>query len=211
MLNVLISGVGGQGLLTLSRILGQAALSKGFKTYIAETHGMSQRGGSVSVFLRIGEDVMAPLPPEDDVNLHISMELIEAVRYSITHNERTVVVVNNKVIRPSLPGVRIPSIDDMLEALKKSTRNLYVTDASDASLRLGSTIGANIVMLGFVTYLLDKSSILSKDLVLGKVLELGSRELNARLFEAGYLDATGKVTQETIDYLVNVMKNAGSG
>ncbi|MEM2020805.1 MAG: indolepyruvate oxidoreductase subunit beta [Zestosphaera sp.] len=204
--NVLISGVGGQGLLTLSRILGQAALSKGFKAYIAETHGMSQRGGSVLVFLRIGDDVMAPLPPEDDVNLHISMELIEAVRYSTMHNERTVAVVNNKVIRPSLPSVRMPSVNEMLDALEKSTRNLYVTNASDTSLRLGSTIGANIVMLGFVTCLLDKSSILSKDLVMGEVLKLGARELNARLFEAGYRDAADKVTQETLDYLISVMK-----
>lgn len=206
MFNVLISGVGGQGLLTLSRILGQAALSKGFKAYIAETHGMSQRGGSVLVFLRIGDDVMAPLPPEDDVNLHISMELIEAVRYSTMHNERTVAVVNNKVIRPSLPSVRMPSVNEMLDALEKSTRNLYVTNASDTSLRLGSTIGANIVMLGFVTCLLDKSSILSKDLVMGEVLKLGARELNARLFEAGYRDAADKVTQETLDYLISVMK-----
>ncbi|MEM0014822.1 MAG: indolepyruvate oxidoreductase subunit beta [Zestosphaera sp.] len=205
-LNILISGVGGQGLLTLARILGQAALNEGHKVYIAETHGMSQRGGSVTVFMRVGDDVMAPLPPEDDVNLHISMELIEAVRYSTMHSVNTVAIVNNKVIRPSLPGVKMPSVEELVNMLRGSTRNLYLVDASDISMGLGSTVGANVVMLGFATYLLEKSSIVRRESAINEVLKLGARELNVKLFEAGYLDASKKVGEESLKHLSEVFR-----
>ncbi|MEM0347909.1 MAG: indolepyruvate oxidoreductase subunit beta [Zestosphaera sp.] len=201
MLNILISGVGGQGLLTLSRVLGQAALNEGLKVIISETHGMSQRGGSVTVFLRIGDSVMAPLPPEDDIRLHMSMELIEATRYSYLHNPNTVLVVNDKIIRPSVPGVKVPSKEELINAIKKTTSHFYLVSASDTSLKLGSTIGANVVMLGFVTYLLEKVAIVTKNSVLNEVLKLGAREINTRLFEAGYQEALTKVGKETIESL----------
>lgn len=201
-LNILISGVGGQGLLTLSRILGQAALNEGLKTIISETHGMSQRGGSVIVFLRIGDSVMAPLPPEDDIHLHISMELIEAARYSHLHNAKTVSVVNDKIIRPSVPGVKIPPKEELIGNIKKTTPHFYLVSASDISLKLGSTIGANVVMLGFVTYILEKATIISsKNTVLNEVLKLGAREINTKLFEAGYQEASTMVSKETIESL----------
>lgn len=202
MLNILISGVGGQGLLTLSRVLGQAALNEGLKVIISETHGMSQRGGSVTVFLRIGNSVMAPLPPEDDIRLHVSMELIEAARYSYFHKTNTVSVVNDKIIRPSVPGVKVPSREELIDAIRKTTPYFYLVSASDTSLKLGSTIGANIVMLGFVTYVLEKATIIaSKNSVLNEVLKLGAREINTRLFEAGYQEASTKVSNEAVEAL----------
>ncbi|MGC8975341.1 MAG: indolepyruvate oxidoreductase subunit beta [Thermoprotei archaeon] len=201
MLNVLISGVGGQGLLTLSRILGQAALNEGLKVVVSETHGLSQRGGSVSVFLRIGDSVMAPLPPEDDIRLHISMELIEAARYSYLHNASTVLVVNDKIIRPSIPGVKIPPKEELISAIRKTTPYFYLVSASDMSLKLGSAIGANVVMLGFVTYILEKASVVTKNSVMSEVLKLGAKEINARLFEAGYQEALNKVSDEAVESL----------
>lgn len=202
MLNILISGVGGQGLLTLSRVLGQAALNEGLKVIISETHGMSQRGGSVTVFLRIGNSVMAPLPPEDDIRLHVSMELIEAARYSYFHKTNTVSVVNDKIIRPSVPGVKVPSREELIDAIRKTTPYFYLVSASDTSLKLGSTIGANIAMLGFVTYVLEKATIIaSKNSVLNEVLKLGAREINTRLFEAGYQEASTKVSNEAVEAL----------
>jgi len=200
-LNVLISGVGGQGLLTLSRILGQAALNEGLKVVVSETHGLSQRGGSVSVFLRIGDSVMAPLPPEDDIRLHISMELIEAARYSYLHNASTVLVVNDKIIRPSIPGVKIPPKEELISAIRKTTPYFYLVSASDMSLKLGSAIGANVVMLGFVTYILEKASVVTKNSVMSEVLKLGAKEINARLFEAGYQEALNKVSDEAVESL----------
>lgn len=201
MLNVLISGVGGQGLLTLSRILGQAALNEGLKVIISETHGMSQRGGSVTVFLRIGDSVMAPLPPEDDIRLHISMELIEAARYSYLHNTSTVAVVNDKIIRPSIPGVKTPTREELVGAIRKTTPHFYLISASDTSLRLGSAIGANVVMLGFVTYVLEKAKVVTKNSVMNEVLKLGAKEINVRLFEAGYQEALTKVSGEAVESL----------
>lgn len=201
MLNVLISGVGGQGLLTLSRILGQAALNEGLKVIISETHGMSQRGGSVTVFLRIGDSVMAPLPPEDDIRLHISMELIEAARYSHLHNTSTVAVVNDKIIRPSLPGVKIPPKEELISAIRKTTPHFYLISASETSLKLGSVIGANVVMLGFVTYVLEKAAVVTKNSVMNEVLKLGAKETNTRLFEAGYQEALTKVSDEAVESL----------
>ncbi len=205
MLNVLISGVGGQGLLTLSRVLGQAVLYEGLKVVISETHGMSQRGGSVTVFLRIGDSVMAPLPPEDDIHLHISMELIEAARYTYLHNARTILIANNKIIRPSIPGVKVPHRDELISALAKHTPYFYLVNASDISLKLGSAIGANVVMIGFVTYLLEKASIItSKNSVLNEILKLGAKEINAKLFEAGYQEASTKVDEKTIEVLKTI-------
>ncbi|HDI32186.1 MAG TPA: indolepyruvate oxidoreductase subunit beta, partial [Thermofilum sp.] len=81
--NVVLAGVGGQGLITIGRIMGEALLSKGYNVLVSEVHGLSQRGGSVVIYLKYGkEKEISPIVPEGYAEVEIALELIEALRYS---------------------------------------------------------------------------------------------------------------------------------
>ncbi len=204
LINILVSGVGGQGLLTLARLLGQAAIREGMKAYVAETHGLSQRGGSVVVHLRIGNDELsAPLIPEGEVDIHVSLELIEAVRNLIMQQRDSILISNDKIIRPSVPKVTLPSKDDLIKAAS-TVKHFYLVNASEEALNLGNPYGANMVLLGFVTYILNEGQVISKDSVAQEVANIGKgriREVNLKLFNIGYEKALKSVHIDTIEYI----------
>ncbi len=147
-INILICGVGGQGQLTLAKLLGEAAVKCDKEVMIAETRGLSQRGGSVAVYVRIGNRVYAPLFNKADIVL--ALELIEAVRNIKMFSHETLAVVNSEVIKPNIPNVKVPSKDELIEALRKTTKNLFIVNASEEAKRAGSPKSVNIVILGFL-------------------------------------------------------------
>ncbi|PUA33190.1 MAG: hypothetical protein B7O98_01785 [Zestosphaera tikiterensis] len=204
LINILVSGVGGQGLLTLARLLGQAAIKEGMKAYVAETHGLSQRGGSVVVHVRIGNDELsAPLIPEGEVDIHVSLELIEAVRNISMQQKDSILISNDKIIRPSIPKIVLPSRDDLIR-VANAVKHFYLVNASEESLNLGNPYGANIVLLGFTTYILSEGNIISKDSVRQEVANIGRgkvREVNLKLFDVGYEKASKNVRPDTVEYI----------
>ncbi len=146
-LNIYLAGVGGQGLVTFATILGDAAIRAGYKALIAETHGLSQRGGSIDVHVRIG-DVDAPLIPKGGADVVVAFEMLEAFRAINYANENTVFIVNRRLIRPPATKQKIPSVEDLENMLRGSIKNIYVVNAYDDAIRLGNVIYENMVILG---------------------------------------------------------------
>ena len=146
-LNIYLVGVGGQGLVTFATVLGDAAIRAGYKALIAETHGLSQRGGSVDVHVRIG-DVDAPLIPRGGADVVVAFEILEAFRAVDYANEDTVFIVNRRLIRPPVIKQRIPSINDLENLLRKNIRRIYIVDAYNEAAKLGNIIYENTMILG---------------------------------------------------------------
>ncbi len=155
--NILICGIGGQGQLTLAKLLGEASLRCRKNVVIAETRGLSQRGGSVAVYVRIGDEVYAPL--FEKANIMLALELIEAVRNIGFVARDTLAIVNNDIIKPNIPSVNVPPKEKLIEALRKATSNLFLVNATYEALRIGSPKSLNMVILGFLTGLNALASI----------------------------------------------------
>jgi len=146
-LNILIAGVGGQGLITLATLLARAAVASGSNALVAETHGLSQRGGSVTVHLRLG-DVVAPLIPRGGADVLLGLELIEAARTLDYLRVGGSILVSDVVLRPAIPGVRVPSRSELVEYLEKAGGRLYTIPASKLASEVGGLLYVNTVMLG---------------------------------------------------------------
>ena len=149
-MNVVIVGVGGQGILTSSLILAKAAIRSGLKVVSSEVHGMAQRGGSVEVHVRIGE-YLSPLIPPGCADIMLALEPVEALRYSKYLNEKSAVIVNTRAIKPvtvTIGKASYPDIESILEAIRGITGRVYPIDATKIAEDLGSPQSANIVILG---------------------------------------------------------------
>lgn len=156
-LNILIVGVGGQGALTTAHLIARSAMKAGLNVLVAETHGMAQRGGSVEVHVRIG-DVYSPLIPDCGADIVLALEPVEALRYAKYLNERSKIILNSrKMIPPSVTVglARYPSIEEILENLRKITNEIYVVNASEIAEKVGDVVTANVVIVGMMLSLLN--------------------------------------------------------
>lgn len=143
--DIILSGVGGQGILSIAAVIGQAAVELGLSMKQAEVHGMSQRGGDVQSHLRLSDKAVASdLIPKGKADLIIALEPMESLRYVPFLNTKTGVVVSN--IKPFKNIPNYPDVDAVLEELK-NYKNVTL-DVSDIAQKLGSGRMANIVMLG---------------------------------------------------------------
>ncbi|MHA1627913.1 MAG: indolepyruvate oxidoreductase subunit beta [Candidatus Baldrarchaeia archaeon] len=145
--NVLAVGVGGQGLITFGRVLAEAAILNGTRVLTAEVHGMAQRGGSVVTHIRLG-DVESPLIPLNGAHVIVSMELLEAARYINYANRETILILNKRLIRPNIPGVKMPKMDEIIEKIKSIGLKTVILEADKLAEEAGSYVSANMVMLG---------------------------------------------------------------
>ncbi len=152
--NCLSIGVGGQGVISATQILANAALLDKYSVRTAETHGMAQRGGSVTGYLRFGEEVMGPLIPKGGANIIMSFEPIEAVRAIPYANSDTVMYVNIKPIIPlsvyQNKKITYPSFEEIRTNLEKVTKNVMFVDAVELAIKAGSVKTANVIMLGLM-------------------------------------------------------------
>ena len=149
--NVMIVGVGGQGTLLTSRIIGKAALSVGYDVKISEVHGMAQRGGSVVTFVRYGEKVNEPVVEEGVADVIIAFERLEALRYSHFLKKGGVIVVNDCRIDPMTVVTGAKEYpENIIEELKK-TYSVYSIDGQKVAKELGNSKVLNSVVLGYAT------------------------------------------------------------
>ena len=147
--NIMIVGVGGQGTLLTSRIIGKAALSMGLDVKISEVHGMAQRGGSVVTFVRFGESVSEPVVEEGQADVIIAFERLEARRYSHFLKKDGVLVINDSRIDPMTVVIGAKEYpENIIENLEKA-HTLYSIDGQKAALELGNSKVLNSVVLGF--------------------------------------------------------------
>ncbi|WP_456478540.1 indolepyruvate ferredoxin oxidoreductase subunit beta [Geoglobus ahangari] len=186
--NVLIVGVGGQGVLTTSGLLARAGMYEGLNVVSAETHGMAQRGGSVEVHLRFG-DVRAPLIPYGHADFIASLEPVEVLRYGQYMNENTLVLMNTRPISPpsvSTGDARYPSMDEILERVEEVTENIHLINASEIAERLGNIQAANVVMAGALIGLGLPLSIESVEMAIADVMPEKIRDLNVKALREGF-------------------------
>lgn len=149
--NILITGVGGQGVILMSELLGRAAVADNLRVRGSEILGMAVRGGSVTSAIRIGEDVYGPLIPTGKCNALVGMEPSEALRNIACLSKSSLVIVNTVATVPftvSIGESSYPSLEAMLEKLAKASGRIVQLDAAKIAQDAGNRLATNIVMLG---------------------------------------------------------------
>lgn len=152
----MIVGVGGQGTLLASKLLGQVAMSNGFDVKVSEVHGMSQRGGSVCTYVRYGEAVASPIIDPGEADIVVAFEALEAARYLPYLKKSGVLIVNDQRIDP-MPVItgaaRYPQ--GLVEKLGAQEITLIAKDALSLAAEAGSAKAVNVVLLGILAKHLD--------------------------------------------------------
>ena len=149
--NVMIVGVGGQGSLLASKLLGRLLIDEGYDVKVSEVHGMSQRGGSVVTYVRFGEKVYSPIITEGEADFIISFEKLEAARYAKYLNKDGLIVVNTQQIDPMpviIGAAEYPV--DVLDELTAKGLKVESLDALTLAEQAGSSKAVNIVLMGKV-------------------------------------------------------------
>ncbi|MGY5860215.1 MAG: indolepyruvate oxidoreductase subunit beta [Candidatus Thorarchaeota archaeon] len=155
--NIMFAGVGGQGLMLLSAILGKAAVDTGLNVMTGEQHGLSQRQGSIYVHFRIG-DPMSPLIPYGRADMMIAMEASEALRYIEYLKKDGVVIMSNRIM-PSVTETETVALDkekktkyitveQIAERLEQVTKNVVLLDSLDLAIQAGNARTENSVLVG---------------------------------------------------------------
>ncbi|MCL2140923.1 MAG: indolepyruvate oxidoreductase subunit beta [Dehalococcoidia bacterium] len=149
--NLLITGVGGQGVVLASDILAEVALVNGYDVKKTDTLGMAQRGGSVVTNLRIGEKLASPLIGEGETDILLAFEKLEAARWSPYLKQGSVSIVSNQVVPPltvSLGKENYPSDDDIVRLLQGFGSEVIILDGPQLAWELGNSKVLNVLMLG---------------------------------------------------------------
>ncbi len=157
MTNILIGGVGGQGSLLASQLLGKLFLARGLDVKVSEVHGMSQRGGSVVTYVRAGQQVAWPLIEPGEVDLLIALEGLEALRWAHHVKRGGAVAASSQRINPMPVLTGAAAYPDDLSPLHDNDRKVVLLDAADLAVQAGSARCANVVLLGAASTLLDFS------------------------------------------------------
>lgn len=150
--NILIVGIGGQGTILASNILGEACIIENRQIRGAETHGMAQRGGSVESHIRI-DGAYGPLIAPGQADLLLAFDLLEALRYSHYLNQEGMIVANRQLVLPTsvfTEKSEAPTTESIIAALK--SRRLCMLDAGAIATAAGSALSANVVMLGAASH-----------------------------------------------------------
>jgi len=183
--DVLIVGVGGQGVLLASEILSSVALEAGYDAKKSEVHGMAQRGGVVSSHVRFGEKVFSPLIPEGEADVILSFESAESLRWVHFVKPDGVIIVNDyRLIPPiaSLKGFDYPP--DPLAKVKDRVRNVKSVDALEIANKLGNPRMVNTILLGTLSTSIDIPVKIWEKIIQERVPK-GTEELNLKAFAAG--------------------------
>ena len=188
--SIQIVGVGGQGVLLASMVLGNAAMEAGYDVAMSEVHGMAQRGGSVLCTLRFGDGVISPLESIGGADLLMGFEPAETCRNIGLCNKDSQVIMNLDPVLPSMVAAGFetyPEIDDLVKSLKKVTSNISTIGATELAVKEGKAVAANAVMIGAVAAV--KGFPLSKDLLrktLADNVPPKFLDLNLKAFDLGY-------------------------
>ncbi len=147
--NVILAGVGGQGVLTLAGIIDHAAMESGLLIKQAEVHGMSQRGGAVQSHLRISnKEIFSDLIPKGKADMIISLEVMEALRYLPYLAEDGIIITATEAVM-NIPNY--PDVDEILKQIKDSGFKHVFVDARSTAIEAGSAKAENVVMVGLAS------------------------------------------------------------
>lgn len=184
-LNIMIVGVGGQGTLLASRILGNVAVKKGCDVKVSEVHGMSQRGGSVVTYVKMGDKVYSPLIEKGEADIIIAFEKLEALRWIDYLKNGGTLIVNDQEIDP-MPVIagKTKYPENILKKLNDSGIRMMSTDALRIAGDCGNIKAVNIVLIG----LMSKSTDIDRSVWLEAIREVIPQKLldvNIKAFCAG--------------------------
>ena len=194
--SIQIVGVGGQGVLLASMVLGNAAMEAGYGVAMSEVHGMAQRGGSVLCTLRFGDGVISPLESIGGADLLMGFEPAETCRNVGLCNKESQIVMNLDPVLPSMVAAgfeEYPKVEDLVKSIEKISGNLRTIDATELAKQAGKAVAANAVMIGAVAAV--KGFPLSKDLLRKTLAENVPQkflDLNLRAFDLGYETMSAK-------------------
>ena len=184
--SVLIVGVGGQGTLLASRLLGNAMVAAGHDVKVSEVHGMSQRGGSVETYVRYGEKVYSPVIEKGGADYILAFEQLEAARYLPYLKKGGTIIVNTQRIDP-MPVVAGNAVypEGLIEKLQEKEAKIVAVDALSLAEQAGSSKAVNVVLIGVMA----KHMELSKEEWLKTIEATVPQkflEMNKKAFELGY-------------------------
>lgn len=188
--NIQIVGVGGQGVLLASIVIGGAAMADGYQVVMSEVHGMAQRGGSVVSTVRIGDGMMGPLIPKGGADLLLGFEPVETYRSLEYANESTYIITNTHPIIPitvSGGADEYPEVETLLERMRAVNSRVIALDATEIAKIAGGAIATNSVLIGAAaavdSFPVSKKRI--EDELLHRIPDRFS-DLNKRAFQMGY-------------------------
>ena len=183
--NIMIVGVGGQGSLLASRILGHVLLAQGFDVKVSEVHGMSQRGGSVVTYVKYGDKIYSPIIDKGEADYIVSFELLEAARWVPYLRRGGCIITNTQQIDP-MPVITGAAVypEHLEEKIREKGIRLLSFDALSQALKAGNAKAVNVVLMGVLSTLMPfpESVWLDavRELVPSKLLEL-----NLQAFQLG--------------------------
>ena len=190
-LNVIITGVGGQGNILASHLLASAAIADGFHTTIGETYGQSQRGGAVMSHVRLSKEMQfGPLIPQGKAHVIVGLEPMETLRVAATYaNPQTKIIVNP---RPNYPlmvlygAQEYPEVSELLARLEEMAEAVKVIESTELAKEVGEAMASNVVMVGalagsgWVPIPMEKFTGVLKEVIPQKILSI-----NRKAFELG--------------------------
>lgn len=185
-MNIMIVGVGGQGTLLASRILGKVAIKMGYDVKVSEVHGMSQRGGSVVTYVKYGDKVYSPIIDRGEADLILAFEMLEAYRAMPYLKDGGKMIANTQQMNPMPVITGAMKYPENIEKTMSEKINLQAVDALSAAEEAGSFKAVNVVLIG----LLAKSMDIDKEIWLDVIKETVPEkfiELNMKAFEMGYI------------------------
>ena len=184
-LNLLIVGVGGQGTLLASRVIGHLAAKRGLDVKVSEVHGMSQRGGSVVTYVKYADEVASPLIEPGEADIIIAFELLEAARWLNYLSRSGITIANEQKIDP-MPVIAGNEIypEGLIQELRDRSSTAVTVDALSVAMECGSVRSVNFVLLGIASTFMD----FSYDEWIGCIREVTPQraiDVNIAEFDAG--------------------------
>ena len=187
--SIMIVGVGGQGTLLASRLLGAALISVGYDVKVSEVHGMSQRGGSVVTYVKYGDKVDSPIVQKGQADLILAFEQLEAARWLPFLKTDGTIIANTQQIDPMPVVTGVATYPDgVLDAIRKTGVKLRDVDALSLAVEAGSAKAVNVVLIGVMAAHMDIDRAVwvqaIRETVPAKFLEM-----NIKAFDPGYQNA----------------------
>ena len=180
---IVFTGLGGQGLISLLQILGNALMIQGYKVMTSETHGLSQRGGKVTCFLRFGNKLHAPIPIIGTADMIIALEestILDVLKYAKPDKSTKLII---STYEKHKIDIEYPSLDSLLEILYENSDKIYFIPAKEIAVKhTGNLKAMNTVILGFILRFLSiNRSIIEESIkqnFSGKALEMNLKVFN---------------------------------
>lgn len=184
--NIMIVGVGGQGSLLASKLLGHLLLSEGYDVKVSEVHGMSQRGGSVVTYVRFGEKVYSPVIDRGQADFIVSFEKLEAARYLEYLREDGRIVVNTQEIDP-MPVITgaMQYPENLVEKMEALGAKVDAMDCLSLAEQAGSAKAVNIVLMGRLSRYFDEIPLEKWQQAIRECVPAKFLELNQKAFLLG--------------------------